>query len=41
MYTFYRQLDFTSEPGLANEILENEEKLLNRLLSFIADFYTL
>ena len=28
---FYRQLDFSSEPGVANEILENE-------LSFIVDF---
>ena len=26
-YTFfYRQLDFSSEPGVANEILENEPK---------------
>ena len=26
-YTFfYRQLDFPSEPGVANEILENEPK---------------
>ena len=23
---FYRQLDFPSEPGVANEILENEPK---------------
>ena len=23
---FYRQLDFSSEPGVANEILENEHK---------------
>ena len=23
---FYRQLDFSSEPGVANEILENEPK---------------
>ena len=23
---FYRQLDFSSEPGVANEILENEAK---------------
>ena len=27
VYTFfYRQLDFSSEPGVANEILENEPK---------------
>ena len=27
IYTFfYRQLDFPSEPGIANEILENEPK---------------
>ena len=27
-YTFfYRQLDFSSEPGVANEILENEYKV--------------
>ena len=25
-HSFYRQLDFQSEPGVANEILENEPK---------------
>ena len=29
-HIFYRQLDFLSEPGVANEILENEPK--NRLV---------
>ena len=26
VHIFYRQLDFLSEPGVANEILENEPK---------------
>ena len=26
IHIFYRQLDFSSEPGVANEILENEPK---------------
>ena len=26
LHIFYRQLDFPSEPGVANEILENEAK---------------
>ena len=25
-FLFYRQLEFSSEPGVANEILENEPK---------------
>ena len=39
-YTFsYRQLDFPSEPGVANEILENEPKVyLAVAYSFIIDF---
>ena len=32
---FYRQLDFQSEPAVANEILENEPQ------SFIVDFCTI
>ena len=26
LHLFYRQLDFPSEPGVANEIMENEAK---------------
>ena len=43
-YTFfYRQLDFPSEPGVANEILENEAKsclATPEVVSFIVNFYT-
>ena len=41
-FFFYRQLDFSSEPGVANEILENEAKsCLKWLLSFTVVFYTI
>ena len=41
-YTFfYRQLDFPSEPGVANEILENEPKSCLTLPGFIVDIYTI
>ena len=35
---FYRQLDSSSEPGVAKEILENEPNNCLQL-SFIVDFY--
>ena len=39
VHIFYRQLDFWSEPGVANEILEDEPKsCLIVAFSFIADF---
>ena len=35
MHIYYRQLDFSSQPGLAKEILENEPKsALNSCLVF-------
>ena len=34
---FHRQLNFSSQPGVANEILENEPK---QVLSFIVSFHT-
>ena len=37
MHIFYRQLDFPSEPGVANEILENEPKSCLT----VAKFYSL
>ena len=42
---FYRRLDFSSDSGFANEILENEPKyklkVAHLLLSFAVDFYTI
>ena len=39
-YTFfYMQLNFQSEPGVANEILENEPKSCLAAAFFTVDFY--
>ena len=41
-YTFfYRKLDFSSEPGVANEILENEPKSCLTVACFRLDFCTI
>ena len=37
-YKFYRQLDFSSQPGVDNEILENEPKLLITVRQFFKRF---